>query len=286
MALVHQRGWDSGIFATSPWFAVLADVSCAFLAHDTFPTLDELNVLLAPRQLAEGLPSLRAVFSPPKTTHRKKRKVAIDPASLYDVRIAQHGELPTRADDWHDFFNVLAFAAWPRSKWALHTRQSRLLRGRIAADARRLPGARTREQDALTLLDEGGVIVACEANAYAALRPCIAARDPDFAAVVARSVAKGETQLVPFGHALFEHLAAGLPCPLAIAQLVPISRAPTEHEITADRSLRAAWLDALDRALCEQLSDPAQFLMPSGVKGLVLDDYPAPFAQGQKLVPR
>ncbi len=272
MALVHQRGWDAGIFETSPWFAVLADVSCDFLAHDTFPKLEELNALLSQRYAHAGLPSLQAIYSPPKTTHRKKRKAPIEPSSLYDVRIAEHGELPTRTDDWHDFFNVLAFAAWPRSKLALHRRQSRLLRARIAPDARRLPGARTREQDALTLLDEGGVIVACAPEAYARLLPCT----DDLHATLVPCLAAGSAQLVPFGHALFEHMVEGLHCPLSIPQLVMLEDGPL---------LDHGCLARLDRALSEQLQDPAKFLKPSGLKGLRLDQYAAPFARGQKLVP-
>jgi hypothetical protein len=277
MVLVHQRGWDAGIFATSPWFAVLGNVSGAFLAHGSFPTLDALNALLTRAHLAAGLPNLQAVYSPPKTTHRKKRKAPIDPSSLYDVRIAEHRELPTRLADWHDFFNVLAFAAWPRSKHALHTRQSRLLRARLAPDSRRLPGARTREQDALTLLDEGGVIVACDRTAYAHLSPHQHARADAFAECLRACIAAGTAQLVPFGHALFEHLAAGLPCPLAIPQRVMLTDGPL-------RDLNC--LTRLDGALATQLEDATQFLMPSGVKGLMLDHYTAPFTPGQKLVPR
>ena len=26
------------------------------------------------------------------------------------------GEVPTRESDWHDFFNALAWCAWPRTK--------------------------------------------------------------------------------------------------------------------------------------------------------------------------
>ncbi len=273
MALVHRRGWDAGIFTTSPWVALLADVNRAFLAHDTFPGLEELNALLARRHESAGVPTLRAVLSPPKPTHRKKRKTPIEPSSLYDVRIAEHGELPTRADDWHDFFNVLAFAAWPRSKRALHRRQSRLLRARIAPGARRLPGARSREQDALTLLDEGGVIVACDRLAHAQLSSCRDSLEPTLAACLAA----GTAQLVPFGHALFEHIVEGLPCPLAIPQLVVLTEGPL-------RDLDC--LSRLDRALAEQLEDEAQFSKPSGVKGLMLDHYAAPFAPGQNLVPR
>lgn len=258
MALVHTRGWDPALFDTHPWFDALADVLAPFRAQATFPRLEELDRLLAERRQEAELPALHVSFSPPKTTHRKRRKAAIDPTTLYDVRISELGELPTRADDWHDFFNVLSFAAWPRSKHALHTRQSRLLKARLSPAARRLPGARTREQDALTLLDEGGVIVACTAAAHAVLETCT----DDLTQPLEAPLRDGSAKLVPFGHALFEHMVAGLACPLAVPQLVMLS-----DELPSGLRLR----QALDLELSRQLRDDTRFLAPSGLKGLPLD---------------
>lgn len=258
MALVHVRGWDSAAFQENPWFSALADVIAPFATHAAFPGLAELDRLLLERNAEAGLLPLRVVLCPPKLTHRKKRKVAVEVSSLYDVRITEHGELPTRVDDWHDFFNVLAFAAWPRSKQALHARQSRLMQARLTPGSRRLPGARTREQDALTLLDEGGVIVACEPSAFAELSQCT----NELTGPLERCLAKGTSALVPFGHALFEHMIEGLPCPLAVPQLVELPAALPEG---------LALRTALDRALCEQLRSSAHFNAPHGLKGLALE---------------
>ncbi len=257
MALVHTRGWDPSLF-DAPWFDALSDVLAPFRSQTAFPQLEALDRLLAERRQEAGLPALHVMFSPPKTTHRKRRKTAVEPTTLYDVRISELGELPTRVDDWHDFFNVLAFAAWPRSKHALHARQSRLLRARLSPTARRLPGARTREQDALTLLDEGGVIVACNAAAHASLAPCT----DDLSGPLQTCLRDGSAQLIPFGHALFEHMVAGLACPLAVPQLVLLDEG-------AKRGL--ALRQVLDRELSRQLDDETRFLAPSGLKGLSLD---------------
>ena len=54
---------------------------------------------------------------------------------------------------------MLAWATFPRAKRMVNARQVAALRARAAEPSSRLPGARTREQDALAMLDEGGLIV-------------------------------------------------------------------------------------------------------------------------------
>src|SRR5262249_464863 len=75
----------------------------------------------------------------------------------YEVRIAETGEVPTRSHNWHDLFNALAWIAFPRAKAAINAQHAAILAERGEAEARR----RGPERDALTLFDEGGVIIAC-----------------------------------------------------------------------------------------------------------------------------
>jgi hypothetical protein len=73
----------------------------------------------------------------------------------YEARIYLRGELQVRADSVHDTFNLLVWLAFPRTKAALNARHFAALREQQAArKANRGPA-----QDALTLFDEGGVIV-------------------------------------------------------------------------------------------------------------------------------
>jgi hypothetical protein len=78
------------------------------------------------------------------------------PGGKYEARVFVEGELPVRAGDWHDCFNVLVWLAFPRAKAALNARHyAELERRRGTRALNRGP-----VQDALTLFDEGGVIVA------------------------------------------------------------------------------------------------------------------------------
>jgi hypothetical protein len=74
----------------------------------------------------------------------------------YEPRVYLRGELQSRERNWHDLFNLLAWLAFPRTKAALNERHFHsLVAQRRAGAANRGPA-----QDALTLLDEGGMIVA------------------------------------------------------------------------------------------------------------------------------
>lgn len=109
----------------------------------------------------------------------RRRRGGLDTASLYDARITRDACVPTRERSWHDFLNALVWATFPRAKRALHDRQHRVLQARIPAGARTLPATRSREHDAIALLDEGGVVVFDDGHA---------------------------SSMVLFGHAIYEGL--------------------------------------------------------------------------------
>jgi Protein of unknown function (DUF3025) len=76
----------------------------------------------------------------------------------YETRLYLRGEMHVRGAVWHDLFNVLAWLAYPKTKAALNARhhEEETGCGPTASDR----GRRTRVQDALTVFDEHGVIVA------------------------------------------------------------------------------------------------------------------------------
>ncbi|ERE02424.1 membrane protein [Pseudogulbenkiania ferrooxidans EGD-HP2] len=76
----------------------------------------------------------------------------LEPDAYYEMHIGTTGEVPTRARNWHDWFNALAWLAWPRAKAALNRRHVRAI---ARGEAKRVP-----LRDAATLFDECGVIVA------------------------------------------------------------------------------------------------------------------------------
>ena len=72
----------------------------------------------------------------------------------YELRVFETGCVQTRAESLHDWFNALAWLAFPRTKARIN-----------ALHAAQIPheqGRRGRLRDLLTLLDEGGAIVQCD----------------------------------------------------------------------------------------------------------------------------
>jgi hypothetical protein len=79
----------------------------------------------------------------------------------YELRVFETGRVETRPDSLHDFFNALAWLAFPRTKARINAMH--------AAEIPREAGRRGRLRDLLTLFDEGGAIVQCDDAELAAL---------------------------------------------------------------------------------------------------------------------
>ena len=128
-----------------PLFEPLAP-ALARLPSDRWPTLAELTAL------AEGLTTARGKslrFVKPRERNDRERR-------YYEAHIADTGEVETRAN-WHDLFNALAWITYPKTKARINAQHAAILEEGGEAEARK----RSPERDALTLFDEGGVIVAC-----------------------------------------------------------------------------------------------------------------------------
>jgi hypothetical protein len=187
------------------------------LAHRFAHELDWPEVSTYAR-VFEGEPPVRFVLSEPLP--RRHRRVPLDPAALYDARITGDGCVPTRPRLWHDFLNALVWGSFPRSKKVLHERQHEEIAAGLRPGATRLPGARSRDHDALALLDEGGVVLLD---------------------------APGKRVGVVFGHALYEGLVLGVRSMAARAIEASLDAAPEGLD---------GWVRAADEALWERLRAP------------------------------
>jgi hypothetical protein len=246
MALRHRVGWDPEFCQRSRLFWPLSAAGAALREHADWPDLATLNALYGPRTAGPDQPALR--FSPNVRKQDKRAEGRVVLSALYDARISLAHEVPTRERDWHDLLNALCFATFPRSKRALHARQYQALSQRVAPDARGLPGRRTPEQDALTVFDEGGVVLAAEASAALQLT---AAEDDERSELFQQLLAARRARVVPFGHALFEHLVEGLRCPAGCTQVVAV---------TTLWSPDVEFLEQLDCALAAALNEPSRFV--------------------------
>jgi hypothetical protein len=174
-----------------PAFAPYRELIDALELARARPSMDALNALAAARgtMQARGLP-LR-FFAP------DSRLSARD----YETHILQTGQVPTRADTWHDVLNALVWLRFPRFKAALNAAHGKAIA--LETDARR-----GRRRDALTVLDESGVWVISGDPALSAL---LAERAWHALFWTARDRVETEMRFVVVGHALLEKVLAPYP---------------------------------------------------------------------------
>jgi Protein of unknown function (DUF3025) len=182
--------WDPGFLARSPMFEPLRALGGA-LATSGWPARQALQDLLErgaePVTTRSGLP-VRLVPAGGRMRSFEER---------YEARVHLKGEMVFRDRNWHDLLNVLVWLTFPRAKAALNARHFEAL------EAQRAAGAANRgpAQDALTLFDEGGVIVA--------------SRDKELLRLLAewrwkelfwvnRARLQARMRFILFGHALYE----------------------------------------------------------------------------------
>ncbi|MBE1162902.1 DUF3025 domain-containing protein [Dyella acidiphila] len=114
----------------------------------------------------------------------------------YEQRIAQHGVIATREQNWHDLFNAMIWLRHPALKRALNRQQ-------VAEIIRFGPRERSRPQCAQTHFDEAGVLVMVRDPGLMALWD---AHDWHGLFWRQRSAWRdGCIELELFGHALLEH---------------------------------------------------------------------------------
>ena len=180
---------------------------------------------------------------------------ATDPALAYETAIHNSGTVVTRDANWHDFFNALVWLNWPHTKAALNALH---IRAGVST-------VRSRPRDALTLLDESGVVVAC---ADPALWDGLARADWHTLFVLQRAKVRAAMRFYLIGHALHEKALA--PYPSMTGKCVQV--AVTADFFALDVAQQRTQLDALlaQQLLANPPQTPAQFppLPLAGIPGV------------------
>lgn len=151
-------------------------------------SLDALNALAAERDVRTESGQPVRFVAPAETS------------GYYEVSVYQSGRVATRPENLHDWFNALAWLAFPRAKArinAMHAAQIPLEGGR-----------RGRLRDLLTLFDEGGALVVCaDAELVGFLR------NAAWKALFweHRERVRAKMRVLIFGHAVLEQAVAPWP---------------------------------------------------------------------------
>jgi hypothetical protein len=165
--------------------------------------IDSLDLLRTPATLA-GLNTLAAANNTTQAHGLPLRFVAAAgrlSARDYETRILRTGEVPTRADTWHDIMNALVWLRFPRFKAALNAAHGEAIG--LETDT-----SRGRRRDALTVLDESGVwVTSCDP----ALHALLVEHAWQTLFWEQRQAVESAMEFVVVGHALLEKLLAPYP---------------------------------------------------------------------------
>jgi hypothetical protein len=140
--------WNPDFAEGAPAFAPVREAARQ-LRSPAWPGIDDFNRLLE----ARAVPVVNAAGRAVRFVAQAARPGVFE--DKYEPRIFLRGEVQLRTGDWHDVFNALAWLTFPRAKAELNERHYRALECQQASGA----GNRAPVQDALTLLDESGVLV-------------------------------------------------------------------------------------------------------------------------------
>jgi hypothetical protein len=189
---------------------------------------------LPPRPDSAALAELAEQF--PIHTENGRRVRFVPPQTdgqVYECRIWESGEVETRLDNWHDFFNALVWLSFPQTKIAVSAAHMR---------AMQQPGEkRGRVRDALTHFDECGIVVL---SAQPELLDLLRGFHWRELFVEHRTDVLRSMRFVIFGHATYEQLLSPFRGLTAKAVLYEVDaawlRLPDAEQVAAvDRMLAA-----------------------------------------------
>ena len=199
----HQSIWNPFFFEQGGLFELFHPWSDWIVRHsEAFPSLSDLNELIgrscvAPVVSGGGFP-LKCVKQ--QRIGRAQRD-QLGWLADYQLRIFFAGEVPTRSNNWHDFFNAWSWIHFPKTKAAINFRHFQCAEESLNFPWRRSGGNRNREQDLLTLFDEGGIIVVTSNDEIWEL---IKERRWQELFITRKKDLKENSVFLPIGHALYE----------------------------------------------------------------------------------
>lgn len=186
--------WDADFKSFSPIFLPLKSWAEKFSAFkDGWPALEDYQTVLdevpQPIKTLAGK-TLKVVPQDGKPGHFNEH---------YAPRVYLTGEVQTRTENWHDFFQFLTWFMFPKTKAVINSIHVPAAQLRI--DNKVDLGRRSPIENMLSLFDEGGAVILCSDESLLQL-----IRDFKWKELFwhRRDELREKLKLVTFGHALYE----------------------------------------------------------------------------------
>lgn len=140
--------WNPKFLTLSPIFNSIKTVSQPFTQFEQWPTLEQFTIEFE------------------KQNTKNKKQISVLPIGQgytpekfddqYESRIYLKGELQTRLENWHDFFNATAWLQFPKIKSALNSLHFENSKNRVAGTNR------SPLENAIALFDECGAVIVAD----------------------------------------------------------------------------------------------------------------------------
>lgn len=228
--------WAPDFYTKSPLFAPISHLAEQFAGHLDWPGLEDFQRLLDEHE-------------PIRTHHGAALKVVPQEgrpnhfAQHYAPRIYLSGEIQTRTRNWHDFFQLLTWFIFPRSKAVINAIHIPRAKARIEAGDGL--GSRTPIENTLSLFDEGGAVIVSSDPSLLQL-----IRDFNWKELFWQRRAELGRNLdcVTFGHAMYEK---GLAPYLGMTANTILIDADEDY-FALDQASRLDWIDGRLVTILEQ----------------------------------
>ncbi|MFO7592432.1 MAG: DUF3025 domain-containing protein [Pseudomonadota bacterium] len=228
--------WRPDFYQRSALFAPLVPLVERFAESAEWPTLDDLQRLLDERE------------TPLRTRHGAALKIVPQEgrpdhfSRHYAPRIYLSGEIQTRRHNWHDFFQLLSWFLFPRTKAVINAIHIPLAKKRLEKGVD--IGRRTPVENMLSLFDEGGAVLVAGDLSLLEL-----VREFKWKELFwqRRDELKEQFDCVVFGHAMYEKALA----PYLGMTANTILLEGDGNYFAGDRESRLAWIDERLAAIFE-----------------------------------
>ncbi len=150
--MLNLPGWLPEFASTSPMYKPLRHLAAYFEAFEAWPGLSDYQRALDgwPNEIQTlGGVSLKVVEQAGKPDEFMQH---------YAPRIYMTGEIQTRRDNWHDFFQYLTWFMFPRTKAVINSIHLPYAKARLETGGDAI-GRRSPIENMLSLFDEGGAVI-------------------------------------------------------------------------------------------------------------------------------
>lgn len=237
--------WDPDFDSRCPIFAPLQSVAGPFRVHAArWPSLGDYQRALDAVEPQIASAAGKVIRIVPQAGRPRCFE------QHYAPRIYFSGELQTRGENWHDFFQLLTWMIFPGTKATINARHIPMLKARLTKGAD--SGRRAPAENMLSLFDEGGAVILATDQSLLDLVRTFRWKELFWER---RNELPNKFSCVTFGHAMYEKALSPYLGMTANCVLLHVD----QELLRTTTETRLAWLD---RELSQMFEDPERLRVP------------------------